>query len=192
MKKFKILLLAVIAVMTLTMCHDAMQQSQSQIVLKSLPFVQANINGEDAWLLLDTGASLSLIDSTFVAQHEMVGKERSIKRLSYVTGALQVSHAIDADIVIANGTVKLDMFIDDISDILKQLSKALGHEVVGILGCDYMTKSGSLIDIGNCKMYMLKVHAVPMIQQDAVQQDDYIKDSLFVDCLLNSAAISKF
>ena len=190
MKAFKLFLISLLAIMTLTMCNEALQQSQSPIVLKSLPFVHANVNGVDAWLLLDTGASLSLIDSTFVATHNMVGKERSVKRLSYVTGALQVSHAIDADITIANGSVELDMFIDDISPILVQLSKALGHEVVGILGCDYMTRSGSLIDIGNCRMYMLKVKPASHPIDDCA----LIADSLRIDSIasLDTASLSKF
>ena len=190
MKAFKLFLISLLAIMTLTMCNEALQQSQSPIVLKSLPFVHANVNGVDTWLLLDTGASLSLIDSTFVATHDMVGKERSVKRLSYVTGALQVSHAIDADITIANGSVQLDMFIDDISPILVQLSKALGHEVVGILGCDYMTRSGSLIDIGNCRMYMLKVKPASHPIDDCTP----IADSLRIDSIasLDTTSLSKF
>ena len=157
MKAFKIILIAIIASLTLYACHESLQQQQSPIVLRSLPFVQASVNGEQVWLLIDTGASLSLIDSAFVANNSMIAKKRSVKRLSYISGALQVSNAIEADVVISNGKTQIDMFVDDISNITSQLSIALGHQVVGILGCDYLTKAGSLIDINNCRLYMLKV-----------------------------------
>ena len=120
-------------------------------ILGSVPFelgkspwiiVTAQINqSKPAKFILDTGASSSVLDPSFVKSHGIVGTEEI--PMMGATGMITAHMAHQVSISV--GKRKVDGLDVAIADIVSPLSESAGIELSGVIGYDFL--KGSLVSI---------------------------------------------
>ena len=137
MKKLIILLLIV--------CANA--NAQNDFLLKSYdrPIIEATINGNDCYLLIDTGSSLNVID---FSQLDDLGIKRRFKigdALSIAGGSV-LWQIFQVPIIVKNRTV--NQFISsDLTVIRESILQSTGIKIAGILGTPAIKELGMVIDL---------------------------------------------
>ena len=137
MKKLIILLLIV--------CANV--NAQNDFLLKSYdrPIIEATINGNDCYLLIDTGSSLNVVD---FSQLDDLGIKRRFKigdALSIAGGSV-LWQIFQIPIIVKNRTV--NQFISsDLTVIRESILQSTGIKIAGILGTPAIKELGMVIDL---------------------------------------------
>ena len=137
MKKLIILLLIV--------CANV--NAQDDFLLKSYdrPIIEATINGNDCYLLIDTGSSLNVID---FSQLDDLGIKRRFKigdALSIAGGSV-LWQIFQVPIIVKNRTV--NQFISsDLTVIRESILQSTGIKISGILGTPAIKELKMVIDL---------------------------------------------
>ena len=137
MKKLIILLLIV--------CANV--NAQDDFLLKSYdrPIIEATINGNDCYLLIDTGSSLNVID---FSQLDDLGIKRRFKigdALSIAGGSV-LWQIFQVPIIVKNRTV--NQFISsDLTVIRESILQSTGIKIAGILGTPAIKELKMIIDL---------------------------------------------
>ena len=137
MKKLIILLLIV--------CANV--NAQDDFLLKSYdrPIIEATINGNDCYLLIDTGSSLNVID---FSQLDDLGIKRRFKigdALSIAGGSV-LWQIFQVPIIVKNRTV--NQFISsDLTVIRESILQSTGIKIAGILGTPAIKELKMVIDL---------------------------------------------
>lgn len=137
MKKLIILLLIV--------CANV--NAQNDFLLKSYdrPIIEATINGNDCYLLIDTGSSLNVID---FSQLDDLGIKRRFKIGDAVSiaGGSVLWQIFQVPIIVKNRTV--NQFISsDLTVIRESILQSTGIKIAGILGTPAIKELGMVIDL---------------------------------------------
>ena len=137
MKKLIILLLIV--------CANV--NAQNDFLLKSYdrPIIEATINGNDCYLLIDTGSSLNVID---FSQLDDLGIKRRFKigdALSIAGGSV-LWQIFQVPVNVKGRTV--NQFISsDLTVIRESILQSTGIKIAGILGTPAIKELGMIIDL---------------------------------------------
>lgn len=150
MKNLVKLLIILIALFTISQNY-----SQGNIpfkIIKKLPVIEVLVNGKQAYLLIDTGASISLLDASSAKYFDFYTYEvddPNFSSIGGVGGSQKVERVKDFEITV-DGVV-LDAF--DYATNLNAARSVRG--VVGILGSDYLAKHGYVVDFVNNQLRKL-------------------------------------
>lgn len=111
------------------------------------PFIPININAQNVYVMLDTGASGSLLDSTFF---QSLNKNYPLKDTAEVETAL--SDGILAPVYELPFTLDYNLFFEDFTIV--ELSGIINLEanfkpIVGILGSSFFLKYKCILDFKN-------------------------------------------
>lgn len=134
----------IILLLFLNSCNHVAKFKQAAVGNTHIPICEIVINGQAGDYIIDTGSSISLIDSTWAYNHLDTAQFILDKRKFYdVNGNLKT----------INKKIKLEGYniyfgIQEISPIFHELNN-LGYNIVGILGSDYLKESGTIIDFKN-------------------------------------------
>ena len=114
-----------------------------------LYLLDVTLNGKKTKLLLDTGASKSLLD---INKCQYFGFEYSVQSLTKYVG---IGGATDIYVVY---NYNIDLFFvsflgADLSEISKYF-KMDGNKIVGILGSDFLIRTNAIIDYSTNKLYI--------------------------------------
>ena len=137
MKKLIILLLIV--------CANV--NAQNDFLLKSYdrPIIEATINGNDCYLLIDTGSSLNIVD---FSQLDDLGIKRRFKigdALSIAGGSV-LWQIFQVPVNVKGRTV--NQFISsDLTVIRESILQSTGIKIAGILGTPAIKELGMIIDL---------------------------------------------
>ena len=137
MKKLIILLLIV--------CANV--NAQNDFLLKSYdrPIIEATINGNDCYLLIDTGSSLNIID---FSQLDDLGIKRRFKigdALSIAGGSV-LWQIFQVPIIVKERTVT-QFISSDLTAIRESILQSTGIKIAGILGTPAIKELGMVIDL---------------------------------------------
>ena len=137
MKKLIILLLIV--------CANA--NAQNDFLLKSYdrPIIEATINGNDCYLLIDTGSSLNIID---FSQLDDLGIKRRFKigDAMSIAGGSVLWQIFQVPVIVKERTV--NQFISsDLTVIRESILQSTGIKIAGILGTPAIKELGMIIDL---------------------------------------------
>ena len=137
MKKLIILLLIV--------CANV--NAQNDFLFKSYdrPIIEATINGNDCYLLIDTGSSLNIID---FSQLDDLGIKRRFKIGDAVSiaGGSVLWQIFQVPIIVKERTA--NQFISsDLTVIRESILQSTGIKIAGILGTPAIKELGMVIDL---------------------------------------------
>jgi predicted aspartyl protease len=137
MKKLIILLLIVCANIN----------AQNDFLLKSYdrPIIEATINGNDCYLLIDTGSSLNIVD---FSQLDDLGIKRSFKigDAMSIAGGSVLWQIFQVPIIVKERTV--NQFISsDLTVIRESILQSTGIKIAGIIGTPAIKELGMVIDL---------------------------------------------
>lgn len=119
-----------------------------------------SINGQDAWLLIDTGASATIVDRQSAARLELVPTPTPHTATGQGECGLSES-AVDSASVdeLALGTVRLqevEAKVLDLSSVNGRLEEAGANRIDGILGADLLEEHGAIIRFAERRLYLRK------------------------------------
>lgn len=118
-----------------------------------LPIVQATLNGKKAYFLLDTGASISVLD-TNKTKHFLFRTEGENDTAIIGYGGKTNSTSELSRVEVFLGTEKLNMpFLGrDLKSLVEPIRKGTGYEIVGIIGNNNIKNEGFKLDFKNNKI----------------------------------------
>lgn len=117
--------------------------------------VQAKINGEKCWLIVDTGASTSCINQTEAENLKMIPEGSDIKATG--AGASNLLTQISENNLLQIGQWSMNrmpFIVMDLSHVNNGLAQAGEMPIIGILGADVLKKARAVIDYGRNCMYL--------------------------------------
>ena len=137
MKKLIILLLIV--------CANV--NAQNDFLLKSYerPIIEANVNGKEVFMLIDTGSSLNVVD---FSQLEDLGIKRRFKigDVVCIAGGSVLWQIFQVPIAVKGRQV--NQFISsDLTVIRESILQSTGIKIAGILGTPAIKELGMVIDL---------------------------------------------
>ncbi|WP_431137496.1 aspartyl protease family protein [Psychroserpens mesophilus] len=110
----------------------------------NVPIIQVEINGLPANLLVDTGASISVLDITTINHYGfIIDTSKELFIVSGVGGSTNGYHLLNVTICNTNG----ELITDDFNFRTINLSNQRFHTgIVGIIGADYLKQNDVIID----------------------------------------------
>jgi hypothetical protein len=123
-----------------------------------IPIIEKHIGNQKVLFIVDSGANISVIDSTWYSDHSNLFNRNSDINiiLTGVSGSSQVKSSIVYTSIDSNCTV---FTTSNLSSVTNKL-KSLGFPIIGILGSDYLKDNHLVIDYykravypANKKMY---------------------------------------
>lgn len=138
-------------------CDEHMKLNKTAITFKNLPFIKANINGSDGYLLIDTGASKTTLSKAVAKQLNLKVDSTSCIAIKNVVGDIAGYQAKDT-IALNIGKTKALLYVTiaPIDSLLTELSNTIDKQVIGILGCDFLHTAEALVDLRTKQLYILK------------------------------------
>lgn len=120
------------------------------IVSDFLPIVEGTLNGKKVFFLLDTGASVSMLDETQANKYGFFtkkGEDISIGGYGGVT--TEVSEVSKAEIYLGSEKLNKSFLGKDIGYLIKAIHSNTGYSIVGIVGNDNISSERFVIDFKN-------------------------------------------
>jgi clan AA aspartic protease (TIGR02281 family) len=119
--------------------------------------IDAHINGEQARLLIDTGASGTVVDRASVERFCLETAESKAK----AGGIGTTQHAVEVGVVksLDLGLMQVNQWrvaVIDLSHVSQSLIAHGGQEIHGVIGGDLMSKKSAIIDYPNAILYLLQ------------------------------------
>ena len=147
------ILLALVLMMGLSMQAADPGESIAIVSMAGKPIVSANLNGKEAFFLLDTGSDLSIMNTQSAHGYRYAVRELpdiwAIHSIN-LNGETRRMQAVDsAKLFLGQTRIRTRWYGTDISALARSIRKKTGIEIVGIIGSDVMKKYGFQIDFAS-------------------------------------------
>lgn len=115
--------------------------------------VEGKVNGKEAFFLVDTGASVGLMDEN---QRDDYGLVRGRKYSGTIVGAGgEMRNVRHCDTFVHFGGKVIPQFLlADIGGVVKSIKKETGIEILGIISLPQMSMIGMNIDINSSEVWL--------------------------------------
>lgn len=123
---------------------------------RTLPFIKVKINGKDAYFLLDTGASFTVIDENQAAKYKVRCTEIPDQEFKGIGGSNTLSETDLTSVEIEGKILITEFKASDLGAVCTTLKNATGFSVVGILGSDFFERYGFVFDYNKNTLFMSK------------------------------------
>jgi hypothetical protein len=123
-----------------------------RLVGSSIPVVKAKINNNEAWFIIDTGASATLISKAIAKSlglYKGVNFQKIGKEINGLGGSVTVESAVyklQLGELIINHPILISR---DLNVLFTVISKTEEILIAGILGSDFLERYGLVIDYSN-------------------------------------------
>lgn len=115
--------------------------------------IPLKLNSKVVYFLADTGASLSLVDSSQVDDLKFGLRNKLSGTITGAGGETgEVWHVKDLEVEF-DGKKIYQFLATDISNVRESIKKETGYTIAGILGLPQMKELGWIIDVANSKIY---------------------------------------
>lgn len=122
-------------------------------VVDNRPLIPIKVNGKSVYFLVDTGASVALVD---INMQKELKFQLGRKLASTIVGAggetSDVHHVKDLDVDL-NGHKIYQFVATDITAVKESIKKATDYDMFGILSYKQMQDLGMIIDTASSKVY---------------------------------------
>lgn len=109
------------------------------------PIVECHIGGKPANFLLDTGASVGLIDRDFINRYALTAGKRYQGKIVGAGGAMNGVRHCDSFVTLPNGVDVAQFLLTDISAVRESIKQETGIDIVGIVSWPQMSFAGIII-----------------------------------------------
>ena len=115
-----------------------------------LPIVEGTLNGKKAYFLLDTGASLSILNLKKSSEYGVrIGNTEDVGIGGYGGVTSDITELTNVDLRFGTERMKDKFSGKDIGYLIKAIRKNTGFEIVGIVGNNNITTSKLILDFEN-------------------------------------------
>lgn len=115
--------------------------------------IPLKLSGKVVYFLADTGASLSLVDSTQADDLKFSLRNKLSGTITGAGGSTgDVWHVKDLEVEF-DGKKIYQFLATDISNVRDSIKKETDYKIAGILGLPQMKELGWIIDVANSKIY---------------------------------------
>lgn len=153
MKIFKLLMLVGLMTLTVTQCKEESLQDgvvAKMIDYKFIPIVQGTLNGNRAYFLLDTGASISIIDIQQAKKYGVRTTESDGAGVVGYGGVTMLNYDLsNCDIYLGKTRLGNEFNGKDIDIIVKTINKHSGYQIVGIIGNNNIAPNKFVLNFGS-------------------------------------------
>lgn len=115
--------------------------------------VEAEVNGKHAYFLLDSGASVALIDKDRKKEYGLKEGRRFEGTIIGAGGEMRYVRHCDT-FVHFGGKVIPQFLLADISGVVKSIKKETGIEILGIISLPQMSMIGMNLDINSSEVWL--------------------------------------
>lgn len=119
------------------------------------PITNIPVNGEEKYFIIDTGANMSLIDETYYLKHK--NDFQFIKYIDLTVHGVSGGKDVQASYIIGElgDSVKIQhqFMTSDLRGVISNIKSACGHEIIGIIGSDYLIRYDFSVDFKNRAIY---------------------------------------
>ncbi|MEO0333315.1 MAG: retropepsin-like aspartic protease [Bacteroidota bacterium] len=134
---------------TTVLTQDEYEQIEVAI-MRDQPIVQGKINGKKAYLLLDTGADVSIIHCNDAKRYGFSCHTRtSLKGFQLAGLGSSVKGLVgvyDMDLQLGSQTIRANYIALDLSGIIRSLNTGTSVKISGIIGSEALKRHGFVID----------------------------------------------
>lgn len=149
-----LLMLSLASLITLNNCKDKTENVYgdnfvtSMINYKKLPLVEGTLNGQSAYFILDTGATISILDSEQLKNYKVVNKGLSEDYVVGYGGVDSESYELDnVNILIGKDVSLTERFQGkNIKTIVNTVKTFSGKKIVGIIGNNNISSNKLILD----------------------------------------------
>ena len=118
--------------------------------------IEATINGRTGEFVLDTGANMSVIDNSHVAEFGVSPGSAGLGGAIGVGGGGRASRALIDSFTIGPVSVRQRRIVTaDLGQLLQSLSRMSGTTVYGIIGQDVLNEHRAIIDVSRPMLYLM-------------------------------------
>lgn len=154
-------------------------ESVTIVSLEDKPIIRTTLNGKEAFFLLDTGSSLSILDAT---QSKKFGYECSPQRSTrkihavFLDGSREaLRHASDVNLWVGSKPVRTSFVACQLSELVRSMREKNKISIVGIIGSDIMQIYGFRIDYDKREVWLRNPMSPNRNSAQVVQNDSLPK-----------------
>ena len=125
------------------------------IAVSKVPVVEGTINGKQAFFIVDSGASLSVLDDNQSDYFEFSTSKSNIAAAGY-GGVASFGNASDVKLTVGGKRFNTDFKSQDLSKIVDLIRENDGVEISGIIGSDIMKDYHFIIDYADLTISISK------------------------------------
>lgn len=125
------------------------------IALDKVPVVEGRLNGRTAFFIIDSGASLSVLDENQKDNYEFSSYDGNIEAAGY-SGVAVFKEVKNAQITIGGVDFTTDFKSQDMSKIVQLIEQEDKVTVTGIIGSDIMKSNKFIIDYSTNSISLAK------------------------------------
>lgn len=119
--------------------------------------VECSVNNADYWLVVDTGATRTVIDQSVLGEIEVKSHPQGL-----VIGFGSQTNSIDTATLssVWIGGIEftnLEVAVADLSNLIELYSQMANVKLAGILGCDFLMRNATSINIHRKRIYLKPV-----------------------------------
>ena len=112
-----------------------------------IPIVKKEILGKDYLFIVDSGASMSIIDSTFYSNNSHLFEFK--EEVDLIFTGISAKRELTSSLILVRINNKITLFVaSDISSMRNSFNE-YDYDIIGILGSDYLNKNKLIIDYNN-------------------------------------------
>lgn len=120
------------------------------VSMANKPIIRAELNGEEAFFLVDTGSELSILDTQVSSDYHFAVRELpdmwAIHSISF-NGHTRRMQGVDVvKLSFGETRIKTRWYGSEMTELVRSIRKKTGINIVGIIGSDIMKKYGFQID----------------------------------------------
>ena len=115
-----------------------------------LPIVECSLNGKKGFFILDTGASVTILDSRVAKQYGFyVDKFDSQPLTGFGGRESEIRNAYNTTLILNQTILPKKCVAQDLSHVADAIQHNAGVQVIGVIGVDNMKALGLKIDLKN-------------------------------------------
>lgn len=160
MKKLSIILILTCLFLSTGYGQDTLDFTKGRVKFidyKNLPIVKGTINGKIAYFIVDTGATISVLD---LNQASEFGYRSHPFKNNYNVESLgdknDFNTVVDFKVFVGGIDFRGDYFTKDISRLVTAINENNKVIITGIIGSNILKKNGIIIDYHTMSLYMAK------------------------------------
>lgn len=148
MKKFILILVCCILVLTFS-CKKEDSTNYNEILFtqyRNLPIISVTINGKEAKLLVDTGATENMLNLSSKSYYNFSTRETG-RKVNGVGGFKYIEEVYNANIKYKDSVISIDFVAIDMNTIKEELG------VQGLIGSSFLEKHGYSVNFKDNKIH---------------------------------------
>lgn len=152
----KTIIVSILIIGLITTLSHGQQVDTLSIKYYGKPIIQMNLNGKKAWVLLDTGSEISVLNTKSKDKYKFNIYEdyESPTVAGFGSTHNYLYHVMNAKLYFGNVELKSTFYAYNFCNIVNSIRARTGKTITAIIGTKVMQSYGFIIDLGNNRVSM--------------------------------------